>query len=115
MKKLIFVFAIMAAFLTSCGGGGTSIVGTWQLESVSGEELTDSEKEAVITFNEDGTCERKRGEHSKSFKWKMSEDGKTVTLTEEDGDENEMTDVVLSADKLVFSERNDKITLKRIK
>ena len=56
MTRIIFVFAVLALVLTSCGGGD-SIVGEWQLESVTGEELTDTEKESTMTFNEDGTCD----------------------------------------------------------
>lgn len=115
MRKLVFVFAVMAMMLTSCGGSEVSLVGNWQLESVSGEELTASEKEATMSFSEDGTCERRRGEHAKSMKWEMSEDGKTITIIGEDGDKDEMKNVELSAEKLVFSERDDIITLKRIK
>lgn len=115
MKKLVFVIAVIATLMTSCGGGENSLVGTWQLESVSGEELTESEKSATMTFNEDGTCVRKRGEREKKANWILSEDGKTITLKTEEGDENEMEGVELSADKLVFTERDDQITLKRIK
>ena len=114
MKNLIFVFAALALVLTSCGGGDT-VVGKWQLESVTGEELTDSEKESTTaTFNEDGTCENKRGDRVRKATYKVSEDGKTITLVVEGGKEDTMEDVVLTADKLSFKDRDDKITYKRI-
>ena len=113
MKNLIFVFAALALVLTSCGGGDT-VVGKWQLESVTGEELTDSEKESIMTFNEDGTCENKRGDRVRKATYKVSEDGKTITLVVEGGKEDTMEDVVLTADKLSFKNRGDTITYKRI-
>jgi len=113
MKNLIFVFAALALVLASCGGGDT-VVGKWQLESVTGEELTDSEKESTMTFNEDGTCENKRGDRVRKATYKVSEDGKTITLVVEGGKEDTMEDVVLTADKLSFKDRDDKITYKRI-
>jgi hypothetical protein len=113
MKNLIFVFAALALVLVSCGGGDT-VVGKWQLESVTGEELTDSEKESTMTFNEDGTCENKRGDRVRKATYKVSEDGKTITLVVEGGKEDTMEDVVLTADKLSFKDRDDKITYKRI-
>ncbi|MFT5779620.1 MAG: hypothetical protein ACI837_002579 [Crocinitomicaceae bacterium] len=115
MRKLFFAFAILALTLTSCGGGDT-VVGTWQLESVTGEELTDSEKEATMTFNEDGTCEQKRGDRVRKATWTMAEDGKSLTLVKEDGGEEEvMESVTLTADKLSFKERDEMVTLKRVK
>jgi len=115
MKKLIYLFAIIAIGFTSCGGGGNPEIGTWQLDSVSGEELTESEKEATITLKEDGTYEQKRGERVKTGKWSLSEDGKTLTTTGEDGDSDTYENFECSGDVLSFSERDDKITFKRIK
>ena len=114
MKKLVFVFAVLAVVMTSCGGGSDSIIGTWQLDSVSGEELTESEKSATMTFNEDGSCIQKRGEKERKMTWTLSEDGKTLTVKKESGSEDVMENVELSGDKLSFSEGNDKITLKKI-
>ncbi len=113
MKRIIFVFAVLSLVLTSCGGGD-SVVGKWQLESVVGEELTDAEKESTMTFNEDGTCENKRGDRIRKATYKLSEDGKTITLVMEGGNEDTMEDVVLTADKLSFTDRDETVTLKRI-
>ena len=112
MKRLILVIAVMAAVFTSCSEEN-HLIGTWQLDSVSGEELTDSEKEATMTFNEDGSCESKRGDNKKMAKWELSEDKKTLTI-DEDGDKFDMENVELSAESLSFSEGNDKITFKKI-
>lgn len=115
MKKLIYLFAIIAIGFTSCGGGGNAIVGTWQLDSVSGEELTASEKEATFTMNEDGSYEQKRGDRVIKGKWEVSEDGKTLTTTDEEGDVKTYADFECAGDVLSFSERDDKITFKKVK
>ena len=113
MKKIIYVFAIITLAFTSCGGGESPIIGTWQLDSVSTEELTESEKQAMMTFNADGTAESKRGEDSKPGTWKLSEDGKTLTITEEGGDPKEFSDVKISAEEFSFSDRGATVTFKK--
>lgn len=113
MKKTIVVFALLALALTSCTGED-SVVGKWQLESVTGEELTDSEKEATMVFNDNGTCENKRGERARKAKYKASDDGKTITLVMESGTKDKMEDVTLTAELLTFKNGNDVITYKRI-
>jgi len=113
MKRIIVVFAVLALVLASCSGGD-SVVGKWQLDNVTGEELTDSEKEATMVFNDDGTCENKRGDRVRKATYKTSDDGKTITLVMEGGTEDKMEDVVLTADLLTFKNGNDVITYKRI-
>ncbi|MFT5861258.1 MAG: hypothetical protein ACI865_003380, partial [Flavobacteriaceae bacterium] len=83
-------------------------------DSVTGEELTDSEKEATMVFNEDGTCENKRGDRVRKATYKTSEDGKTITLVMESGTEDKMEDVVLTAELLTFKNGNDVISYKKI-
>lgn len=112
MKKLLFILAVMAAVLTSCGGGAT-LVGKWQLESVSGEELTESEKEGTMTFNEDGTCQNERGGEVMKAEWKLSDDKKSLTITS-DGREEVMNDIEITAESFSFKDGEDKITFKRV-
>ena len=115
MKKLFLVFASLSLVLPSCGGGGDTVVGTWQLESVTGEELTDSEKGAIITFNEDGSCEQRRGDQVRKAKWELSEDHKTLTITAKGRGPETMENLVITADKLTFEDRGETVTVKRIK
>ena len=111
MKRLgLVVLSAFTLLLVSCGG--PSIEGTWQLDSVSGEELTEHEKDMTITFNEDGSCESSRGEESASGSWELSDDGKTLTF-ELDGREEKCENVEVSGDELTFEQGSDKITLKR--
>ena len=112
MKKAVVVLVLALGFLVSCGSE-PSVVGTWQLESVSGEELTESEKDMKITYKENGECESTRGDRTKEGTWKLSEDGKTMTMTSEGRDEL-MEDLEVTAEKMTFSAGEDKITLKRL-
>lgn len=111
MKKLFFALAIMATVLMACSSGPT-LVGTWKLDSVAGEELTESEKEGTMTFNEDGTCESKRGEMSKKGTWSLSDDKKSLTVNT-DGREETMDGVEISDDTFSFNDHDIKITFKR--
>ncbi len=111
MKKLLFVFATALLLLSSCGGG-PSIVGTWQLESISGEELSEREKSSTITFTEDGKVEQQRGDKVREGNWSLSEDGKTLTLTLKNKEEV-FKDVEITEEKMSFKDREDIITLKR--
>ena len=118
MKKLIFFLCVIA--LAACGGGDkTSIEGKWQLDSVSGEELTESEKSMVMEFKSDGTCEMSRGEgETRKGSWKLSDDGKKLSITRGEGEDSkteEWTDVELTEETVPFMEGDDKITLKRLK
>ena len=51
--------------------------------------------------------------NSRSEVWKTSDDGKTLTIISE-GSDDEMENLELTDDKLVLSERNDKIIFKHI-
>jgi hypothetical protein len=113
MKKLIFFLCVIA--LAACGGGGATVEGKWQLNSVSGEELSESEKSATIEFMSDGNFVMKRGDRERKGTWKLSDDGKTLTATEEGGDAKEWTNVEVTEDALSFTERDDKISFKKIK
>jgi len=112
MKKLLLIFAVMAAVLTSCGGGPT-LVGTWKLDSVSGEELSEDEKGGTMTFNEDGTCENKRGDQTMKAEWKLSDDKKTLTIMS-DGREEELNDIEITAETFSFNDGSDKVTFKKV-
>ena len=112
MKKLLFVFAIISIVFVSCGNPA---VGTWQLDSVSGEELTASEKEAIFTIFEDGTYEQKRGSRTKKGKWSLSEDDKTLTTIDENGKSESYSNFECDGGVLSFFERDNKISFKRVK
>ena len=112
MKRLGLVLVGAFTFLLVSCGGGPSVEGTWQLHSVSGEELTEHEKDMTLTFKEDGSCESSRGDESATGTWELSDDGKTLTF-ELDGREEKCENVEVTDDELTFEQGSDKITLKR--
>ena len=112
MKKLLFV--LITALFVACGNGGDSVIGSWQLESVSGEELSESEKSTVFKLAEDGTFTRERGGEAKTGKWEWSEDKKNIVLKRDGGREELMEDVKVEGDKMTFKADSDVITLKKI-
>lgn len=112
MKRVLFVVAVMAAVLTSCGGGPT-LIGTWKLDSVSGEQLSPEESEGTMEFKEDGTWESKRGDMSRSGEWVLSDDQKTLTTTTE-GKEEVLSGLEITETTFSFTDREDVITFKRV-
>jgi hypothetical protein len=111
MKKLLFV--LITALLVACGGG-KSEVGRWQMESVSGEELSESEKSAIFNLEDGGAFSMERGGETRKGTWKWSEDKKNIVLTRDGGNEEVMENVKVEGDKMTFSADGDVITLKRL-
>lgn len=121
MKKLVFALAIAGLTFTSCGeegesGGDTAeptIEGTWRLDAVSGEELTDTEKEMRMTLNTDGTCSQGApDDEPRTGNWTLSEDGKTLNCVFGDRDAS-FTEVTFDATNLSFMDGGDKISFVR--
>lgn len=119
MKKLIYVLAIAGLTFTACSDEAAdeavaepTIEGTWQLDEVSGEELTESEKQSTMTINADGTMEQNMGGEPRTGTWTMSDDGKTLSCSV-DGRDAEFTNVACDAEKLSFNEGDDRITFIR--
>lgn len=112
MKRITALLAIIAFVMVSCGA--PSPIGKWQLESISGEDLTEEEKGTIIELREDGSMEATRGKRVKKGDWELSEDGKTMYFIGEEGDKEEMSNVELSTDKMSFTERSNRVTLKRL-
>lgn len=116
MKKLVYaslIFALVVAASCSKKDPKAAMVGTWQLDSVTGEELTDAEKAVTVTFSEDGTYERAFGDEKQTGTFEVSEDGKTVTVKPEGGSAETMNDVKIDGDKLTFKDKDTEITLKK--
>ncbi|MDX2303046.1 MAG: lipocalin family protein [Microscillaceae bacterium] len=120
MKRVLYTFLIFALFVTvtSCKKKGTKdvILGSWQLESVEGEELTDAEKSVSITFSKDGSFERSAaGGLSQKGKFTVSEDGKSVTITPEGDKAETMAEVKIEKDKFSFKQEGKTIVLAKKK
>jgi hypothetical protein len=101
MKKLLMAITALS-FLTACGdakkegtkgaddkpketaevkdtkptgAGGDKLPGKWQLESVSGENLTASEKTATIDFRADGTFTQTKQDKQRTGNWLYEGEG----------------------------------------
>lgn len=111
MKRITVLLALLGLILVGCSSEPT-IEGKWQIESVSGEELTEEEKKLVVDFQADGKLVSKRGEESREEEWELSEDGKTLTISRA-GREVKNEVVELTDEKLVLKDGGDKITFKR--
>ena len=110
--SLIILFLLLFA---SCGNEPT-LVGIWQLESISGEELSESEKEVTITFKEDGTFLQRDGDVKLGGTWSSSNDGSTITLVPDGQETNVMRNVQYQGNKVSFTDGDgkDTITLNRV-
>ncbi|NJL14714.1 MAG: hypothetical protein HC913_18060 [Microscillaceae bacterium] len=91
------------------------VLGAWQLESVEGAELTDTEKSITIEFAKDGKFVQKAGEMSRKGSYEVSDDGKTITLKPEEAPEEKMNEVEVKNGKMTFKDgdRASVITLKK--
>lgn len=96
----------------SCGGG-PSIEGSWAMESVSGEELSEREKAAVFTFHGDGTITVSMDGREEKGTWKWTEDKKDIILQPEGRKEETMMGVTIEGDLLKFKSKDNDIVLKR--
>jgi hypothetical protein len=112
MKRVLFAVAVMAAVLTSCGGG-PSLIGKWKLDSVSGEQLTEEESAGTMEFKDNGTWESKRGEESRTGEWTLSDDKKTLTTTTE-GREEVLSGLEITESTFSFKDGSDVIVFKRV-
>lgn len=110
MKKLFYI--LLLPLLFACGGGNP-VIGTWQLDSVSGEELSEAEKSMTITFNEDGSMEMNRGDEIRKGTWELSEDKKTLVMKRDNGREEKGENLSVEGDKMTFQTDRDVITLKK--
>ena len=111
MKRFTVLLALVGLILVGCSSEPT-IEGKWKIDSVTGEELTDEEKKLVVDFQADGKLVSKRGEETREEEWKLSEDGKTLTISRA-GREVKNEVVELTDEKLVLKDGGDKITFKR--
>ncbi len=110
------MFSFVALLFLAACGGGPKIEGSWSLEAVSGEELSESEKAMVFTFNEDGSLVMSNGEREEKGSWAWSEDKKDIILKNPNRDgEEKMEGVTIDGDVVKFKSRSDEITLKRKK
>ena len=148
--KRIFMLVATAAILSACGDsktdaktgtdekaketpaepaavkitgkeGAAKLPGKWQLDSVSGENLTESEKTATIEYRTDGTFTQGRGDKQRTGEWlyegegsnfiNMTADGKSEPLRLVSCDDNVFKAIVVKNNMIT----TDTLTMKRIK
>ena len=119
MKNLLYIsfsLLLLVNLIYSCTDSEKSPVGTWGLESVEGEELTESEKSSVVEFKEDGSVIRKRGDRERKGKWELKDkdDKKYLVLMSEEGEVDEENEIVkLDDSEFVFKNKGKEVTLKK--
>ena len=124
MKKLsyLFISLLFISFLSSCTKSPSDlIVGQWRIIDIkTSEEIPDDQKEMYkqimddmkasteLEFKEDGSYKQLIAEETNTGKWSISEDAKTITLTDEKG-KSEPGDIVeLTENKLIIVNQLDK-------
>lgn len=106
----------MLVSLAACKGDPKKkVIGTWQVESVEGEKLSETEKSMKFSFKADGEMEMTAGGKSIKGKWDLDKDGKTFSVTPE-GAKETMKWTLNSADAkqmVITDEKSKKVTFKK--
>jgi uncharacterized protein (TIGR03066 family) len=117
MKKLLLsVFVMSLLLMTACKSDpAAKLLGTWEMESVEGEELSATEKSITMTFEKEGKFIQKSSQNSREGTYEVSKDGKTITLKPSEGKAEEMKSVELKGNKMMFKDgdKTATITLKK--
>ncbi|SRR5260221_5210156 len=126
MKKILFILiAVITLKVAPAQTPSSSLAGTWKFQdlkaeypqNMQGKKLADAQKDVQsdikkfkknfpFTFTEDGHCTI--GTHHGT--WQMSEDGKTVTYTNEKKQKETAAILQLTEHQLIFSRVDDDIT-----
>ncbi len=119
MKKLLLTALVMSlVFMTACKSDpAAKLLGAWQMDSMEGEELSETEKSITITFEKEGKFIQTAGDKKREGTYEVSKDGKTITLKPAEGKAEEMKSVELKGDKMMFKDgdKSETITLKKKK
>lgn len=122
-KLSSLVLLLAALIFTGCKSKAAKdqIVSKWKLTAVSGDgakEMPEAEKKDMINklaveFSKDGKCTMSgEGDTPKTGTYTLSDDGKTLVMTQEGSSKGEQMDISeLSDSKLVMTATKDKMTL----
>lgn len=126
-KKLLFLGLISILSMSSCSEETNkteepSIVGSWMIETVDGEELPEAEKMAYMILTQDGNVEQGTdgvcelgGDNTIKGKWKLTNDDKTLVIENEDGTTSTYTEVKYSENDLSIMHDVTPVTFRRKK
>ncbi|TAE08840.1 MAG: hypothetical protein EAZ95_16720 [Bacteroidetes bacterium] len=117
MKKTAYLWLVLLSFaVIACGGAKSKLVGMWTVESVSGKKPS---TEMTLEFKKDGTFaqskKRKNANSSetRTGKWDLSKDGKTLELIP-DGEKVENSEILkLDAKEFEFKDERNTFKLKK--
>ncbi|MEN8122830.1 MAG: DUF5004 domain-containing protein [Bacteroidota bacterium] len=135
MKKIFISLLVIVSFalISSCSKSpAENMVGEWKITDIqTTDEIPDEQlevyKEAIegmkesskMVYNNDGTYEKTISEMTTKGTWKISEDGKTLSETSEEGTNESVQIVELSENKLVtvseLDETKNTMTFEKVK
>jgi len=121
--KLLLIGLLVITSFTACKKSPEKLlIGKWKLSEVIMPNLTDEavkqEYYAKVTFEfmENGNYDiagfKEGGDQGK---WELSEDGKSITSISSDGKKDVSTIAELTADKLIMTQADTKMTLTKVK
>lgn len=115
MKKLLLTLTVFSLlFLVGCKSDpAAKLLGSWQLESVEGEELNEAQKTMTLTFEKEGKFTQEAGGKKRTGKFEVSKDGKGLTITPEGAEVEQLTDVEIKGDKFTFKDKGKLLTFKK--
>ena len=117
MKKMIFIGLILSVIISAgCGKSAKDkLLGTWKLNKVEGETLTQEELNATMTFTTDGKFAATARDEKMDGTWELAEDGKTLTLTFKENDKEVWNITEITDAKLVYKQGNEKESIELVK
>ncbi len=121
-KTILSVLLLATVSMFGCKSKSAKelIVNKWKMTNISGgdaAQMPDSIKTmmyntATMEFMKDGKYEMTMPGNEKGGKWKISDDGKTLTTMDADGSNSEDADIVeISGDKCVVKNKKDNTTI----
>ena len=110
MKKIILLSLVLCVIVASgCKKSAKELLmGTWKLTSVEGQKMTPEDLKTTLTFT-DGKFDMKiGGDKDRSGTWEMSDDSKTITAKDSEGNKETWNIFKLDDKEYTFSVDKDK-------
>lgn len=121
MKKFSILLIAIIFIASACGGGKKekplNIIGKWQLKSIEGAKLNETERKTTFEFKIVGKDIQKysikQGNAKQSGNWLLG--GKTLQLIPQKGSAHLLKNIQLKSGVLSFDDEGKKISLQRKK